>query len=99
MFVILSLKNAANSSHVEVEKRLSSTLGAGFIRLSIDEKSTLELLEFIDINFKKLSFLAIIALLKTERYSLKNQHGPVAWSSSMYAQTFCKISEVAEYQK
>lgn len=67
MFVILSLKNAANSLHLEVEKRLSSTLGAGFIRLSIVEKRTLELLEFVDIKLEKLSFLAfLIALLKTE---------------------------------
>src|SRR4029434_8463399 len=71
MFVILSLKHAANSSHLKVEKRLSSTLGAGIIRLSIIEKSALELLEFIDINFEKSSFLAfLIALLKTKIYSL-----------------------------
>ena len=53
IFIILSLKYVANSSHLEFESRLSGVFSSGFISLSIVEKSTLVLFRLLEIRFEK----------------------------------------------
>jgi hypothetical protein len=53
MFVILHLKYAANSSHLDVEECSHRFAGIGFIRPSVVRKSTLELFRLIVIKLEK----------------------------------------------